>query len=80
MVFDKLFGKKKKPDPDISFGRYSDNNKSVQKVGKWTIADNAFKSQDYSNSIDAFFNYLRDDTLQNVVLERDGTAGKFQVY
>ncbi len=29
-MFDKLFGRgKKKPDnPDISFGRYSDNNKT----------------------------------------------------
>jgi hypothetical protein len=82
MVFDKLFGKgrKKTPEPAISFGRYSDNNKTVAKVGKWTTADNLSKQQDYYNSIDAFFDYLRDDQAQNVVLERNGSQGKFQLW
>lgn len=82
MVFDKLFGKgRKKPaDPDIAFGRYSDNNKSVEKVSRWTAADNLHKQQDFFGSIDAFFDYLRDDQAQNVTLERNGSQGKFQVY
>ena len=82
MVFDKLFGKgrKKTPEPAISFGRYSDNNKTVAKVGKWTTADTLSKQQDYYNSIDAFFDYLRDDQAQNVVLERNGSQGKFQLW
>lgn len=82
MVFDKLFGKgrKKAPDPAISFGRYSDNNKSVAKVSRWTAADTFSKQQDYYNSIDAFFDYLRDDQAQNVVLERNGSQGRFLLY
>jgi hypothetical protein len=81
MVFDKLFGRKKKADePAVSFGRYSDNNKTVQKVNRWTDADNLFKQQDFHNSLEAFFDYLRDDTLQNVVLERNGTEGKFHLF
>jgi hypothetical protein len=82
MVFDKLFGKSRKrpADPDISFGRYSDNNKSVAKVSRWTTADSLHKQQDYYSGIDAFFDYLRDDQAQNVVLERNGSQGKFQVY
>ena len=46
MVFDKLFAwrKKKKIVPDIPFGRYSDNNKKVAKVSRWTEGDN------YSNN------------------------------
>lgn len=82
MVFDKLFGKSRKrpADPDISFGRYSDNNKSVAKVSRWTTADSLHKQQDYYSCIDAFFDYLRDDQAQNVVLERNGSQGKFQVY
>ena len=82
MVFDKLFGwgKKKKEDPAITFGRYSDNNKSVTKVGRWTEADNLFKNQDYHQCIEAFFDYLRDDNEQNVVLERNGQEGRFQVF
>ena len=74
-MFDKIFGwskKKQGPDPDVLFGRYSDNNKTVAKVSRWTEADNLFKEKKYPESIDAFFDYLRDDETQNVVYERNG--------
>jgi Domain of unknown function (DUF1821). len=82
MVFDKLFGRSRKrpDDPPIPFGRYSDNNKTVEKVSRWTDADNLFKQQDYFNSLDAFFDYLRDDAVQNVVWERNGSSGNFHLY
>ena len=82
MVFDKLFGrgKKDKPGPAISFGRYSDNNKSMGKVNRWTDADNFFKQQQYHQSLEAFFDYLRDDEQQNVVLEKKGEEGIFRLY
>lgn len=82
MVFDKLFGrsKKDKPEPAISFGRYSDNNKSMGKVNRWTDADNFFKQQQYPQSLEAFFDYLRDDEQQNVVLEKNGEEGIFHLY
>ena len=59
-MFDKLFGRGKKKDepgsgPDIVFGRYSDNNKPVAKVNRWTDADILFKEKKYTDSIDAFF-------------------------
>ncbi|OQP61647.1 hypothetical protein [Niastella populi] len=81
-MFDKLFGRgKKKPDnPDISFGRYSDNNKTVEKVRRWTDADNLFKQQSYYESIDAFFDYLADDKERNVVLQRNNDSGTFQIF
>lgn len=81
-MLDKLFGRtKKKPvNPDISFGRYSDNNKTVEKVARWTTADTLFKQQEYHNSIEAFFDYLRDDAQQNVVLERGPGRGHFQLF
>lgn len=84
-MFDKLFGKGKKKDepgsgPDIVFGRYSDNNKPVAKVNRWTDADNLFKEKKYPESIDAFFDYLRDDGVQNVVYERNGAEGRFEFY
>lgn len=81
-MFDKLFGRnKKKPEnPDISFGRYSDNNKTVEKVSRWTDADNLFKQQAYHNSIHAFFDYLRDDKQQNVIVENNNGQGKFLVF
>lgn len=81
-MFDKLFGwgKKKTEDPAIPFGRYSDNNKTAEKVNCWTESDNLFKQQQYPESIEAFFNYLRDEAEQNVVLERNGAEGRFHLY
>jgi len=84
-MFKKLFGwSKKKEDsqagPDIQFGRYSDNNKPVAKVSRWTDADTLYKEKKYIESIDAFFEYLRDDTAQNVVYERNGAEGRFHLY
>lgn len=61
-------------------GRYSDNNKPVAKVNRWTEADNFFKEKKYVEGMDAFFDYLRDDGAENVLYERTGAAGKFQFY
>lgn len=84
-MFDKLFGRGKRKTesqaaPDIVFGRYSDNNKPVAKVNRWTEADNLFKEKKFTDSFDAFFDYLRDDDVQNVVYERNGAEGRFQLY
>jgi len=83
-MFGKLFGRGKKKEaaaePVISFGRYSDNNKPVAKVSRWTDADNLFKEKKYPESLDAFFDYLRDDTVQNVAYERNGAEGRFHFY
>jgi hypothetical protein len=84
-MLEKLFGWGKKKEvppagPDIPFGRYSDNNKPVVKVTRWTDADNLFKEKKYTDSFDAFFEYLRDDTAQNVVYERNGAEGRFEFY
>lgn len=84
-MFDKLFGwgKKKEDepaDPGIPFGRYSDNNKPLAKVNRWTDADNFFKEKKYPESLDAFFDYMRDDQAKNVVYERNGAEGRFEFY
>lgn len=83
-MFDRLFGKSKKkpelPEPVIQFGRYSDNNKTMSKVNRWTDADNLFKDKKYMESLDAFFDYLRDDAVENVVFQRNGSAGQFELY
>ncbi|THU41910.1 YbjN domain-containing protein [Niastella caeni] len=81
-MFDKLFGRgKKKPEnPEIPFGRYSDNNKTVEKVRRWTDADNLFKQQSYYESIDAFFDYLADNKEGNVILNRTNDSGTFQLF
>ncbi|HMR91263.1 MAG TPA: hypothetical protein PKC69_03070 [Chitinophagaceae bacterium] len=82
-MFDKLFGRKKKaeePGPSIAFGRYSDNNKPPAKVARWTDADNLFKEKKYPEGLDAFFEYLRDEAVQNVAYERNGQEGRFELY
>lgn len=81
-MFDKLFswGKKAAPRPAINFGRYSDNNKTVEKTSRWTDADNLFREKKYHESIDAFFDYLRDDAADNVILKRNGQDFTFEIY
>src|SRR5262245_21512930 len=85
-MLDKLFGrgKKKKEEivvgPEIQFGRYSDNNKPVMKVSRWTDADNLYKERKFTDSLDAFFEYLRDDSIENVVYERNGAEGRFHLF
>lgn len=81
-MFDKLFNwtKKKEQDPEVLLGRYSDNNKSVQKVNRWTEADQLFKEGKYVESLDAFFDYLRDDDLGNVIYGRNGATGSLRIF
>src|SRR3954466_5604187 len=84
-MLEKIFSwSKKKPDeetdPGIQFGRYSDNNKTVEKVEKWNEAESLFKENKYFESISAFFEYLRDDETGNVTHNRDGKNGSFEFY
>src|SRR5262245_23702368 len=82
-MLDKLFGwgkKREEPEPRISFGRYSDNNKPNEKVTRWNDADALFKEKKYADSFSAFFEYLKDDAAQNVVHERNGSEGRFQLF
>ncbi len=81
-MFDKLFGRGKKPEhqPAINFGRYSDNNKTLEKVACWADADKLYKEKKYTESIDAFFDYLRDDAANNVMLTRNGADFSFEIY
>jgi hypothetical protein len=83
-MLDKIFSWSKKKteeaEPGIRFGRYSDNNKSVEKVERWNEAESLFKERKYHESLNAFFDYLRDDEEENVFHEQDGTKGQFSFY
>lgn len=88
-MLEKLFSwSKKKEDeteavqetPAIRFGRYSDNNKSVAKVERWNEAEALFKEKKYTESILAFFDYLRDEEEDNVQLVNEDGRHKFQFY
>ena len=84
-MLEKIFKRSKKEDTDsndpyIQFGRYSDNNKPVQKVNRWNEAEALFKEKKYFESIAAFFDYLRDDAEENVLWEPTDTGGRFLFY
>lgn len=84
-MLDKIFGWSKKKteeevEPGIRFGRYSDNNKSVEKVERWNDAETLFKEKKYYESIAAFFEYLKDDSLDNVTHLQEGRKGNFEFY
>lgn len=85
-MLDKLFGwgkKKETPEgktPPVIFGRYSDNNKTLQKTNCWTQADSLFKEKKYQESIATFFDYLRDDAVQNVSISKNGAENEFSFY
>jgi hypothetical protein len=85
-MLDKLFGwgkKKETPEaavPLIRFGRYSDNNKTVEKTQRWSDADNLFKEKKFQDSVLTFFDYLRDDSLQNAKAVRKGDVIEFEFF
>ncbi|MEI2824702.1 MAG: hypothetical protein V9F02_14900 [Chitinophagaceae bacterium] len=84
-MLNRLFGRSKKKNESeaasaVVFGRYSDNNKSVAQTARWTDADNLFKEKKYFESLDAFFEYLKDDAEQNTLYERNDETGKFEIF
>lgn len=81
MVFDRLFGKKRKKrvDPGLQFGRYSDNNKTPEQVASWAEADRLFREDRFPESLDAFFYYLSDPAAGNVTYTRTDSAGTFEI-
>ncbi|RYY99800.1 MAG: hypothetical protein EOO11_03775 [Chitinophagaceae bacterium] len=89
-MLEKMFGWKRKKEEDepapeagavpaISFGRYSDNNKPLVKVERWNEAEALFKEKKVYESIQAFFDYLRDEGADNVqhTPGADGSSGSF---
>ncbi len=85
-MLDKIFKKQSKKqeneedEPTVVFGRYSDNNKSIEKVEKWNESDALFKEKKYRDSIISFFDYLKDDEVENVIHEPNSDGGTFQIY
>jgi hypothetical protein len=83
-MLDRIFSWSKKKteeaEPGIRFGRYSDNNKTVQKVERWNEAETLFKEKRCYESLVAFFDYLKDDEEDNVFHNQEGTKGSFLFY
>lgn len=63
----------------IRFGRYTDSNKPQHKIDKWNESDKSFTDKDYLKSYLAFFDYLRDDTENNVKFWEESGKVKFEI-
>jgi len=83
-MLDKIFSWSKKKteeaEPPIRLGRYSDNNKTVEKVELWNEAEKLFREKKYYESLNAFFDYLKDDEIGNVFHSQEGNSGTFSFY
>ncbi|MEM6966772.1 MAG: hypothetical protein AAF573_18555 [Bacteroidota bacterium] len=80
--FEQLFGggSKKEPQPNLSFGRYSDSYKSADQYDSWDQALTLFEKEKYLAAYLAFFNYLRDNFEDNVIWKEDDGKIHFEVY
>ncbi len=81
-LFDRLFGATEptEPQPDIRFGRYSDSYKEADNYQAWDQALEKFESENYLESYQAFFRYLRDEKENNVKWWPTGDGLQFELY
>jgi hypothetical protein len=63
----------------ITFGRFSDSFKSKPKIEAWNTSERLFLEKKYTDSYEAFFNYLRDDDTNNVDFKKDGDKITFEL-
>ena len=63
----------------IRFGRYSDNNKTYTKALNWYKAEDLFKAKKFDEAFLVFFEYLRDDAVDNVHFRQEGDTFTFDI-
>ena len=63
----------------ITFGRFTDAFKPKAKIDFWNSAEKLFGEKKYTDSFDAFFNYLKDDSLNNVSWKKDNSHFGFEL-
>ncbi len=80
-IFENWFGNNKSNnEPNLNFGRYTDSNKSPTQYKHWEQALISFESEDFIQSLESFFLYLKDENLENVSWENTNGAIYFQFY
>lgn len=81
-LFDKLFSGKHEDKDEVilSFGRYSDNNKTAVQQRIWQDAKKMHAEKQYMDSIELFFAYLLDARTKNVHFKRNGNSATFCLY
>ena len=79
--FDYFFSKKNSSSlPKIQFGRFSDAYKDELKYNAWDVALEQYENQEYLDSYKSFFNYLSDESAENVSYEERGDQLHFVFY
>lgn len=79
--FDYFFSKKESDSlPKIQFGRFSDAYKEDYKYDAWDKALEQFENEEYLESYKSFFNYLSDESAENVFYEEEGGQLNFEFY
>ncbi|WP_127131570.1 hypothetical protein [Pseudoflavitalea rhizosphaerae] len=64
----------------IYFGQFSDNTKSIQQIQSYRRAMKLIEEQQYLDGVEAYFWYLKDEQLNNVVWQREEDQLSFLVY
>lgn len=80
--FSRLFGATNDQliQPNLRFGRYTDSYKEEDKYDRWDEAASHFEAKRFLDSYLAFFEYLRDDEVKNVICEKDEEEIRFTFY
>ena len=63
----------------ITFGRFTDAFKPKAKIDFWNQAEKLFNEKKYAESHDAFFNYLKDDSLNNLSWKKENSRIDFEL-
>lgn len=81
-IFDKIFwGAKEEVDsPVVKFGRYSDSYKEKQKYEYWDESIELFENGEYIPSLKLFFEYLKEDSVGNVIFTEENGTINFELY
>lgn len=79
--FDRFFGSTTKtvPQPDITFGRYSDSYKSKEQYESWDKSLDEFEKGNFLESYKYFFAYLGDNKLKNVSVRQEKQTLFFEI-
>ncbi len=80
--FDYFYSKKNThSEPTIQFGRFSDSYKEASKYYSWDQSMDLFRDKNYFESYRYFFDYLTDDSVDNLTLqeEEDGILS-FEIF
>lgn len=65
--------------PKVVFGRFSDTYKSDEKYRAWDESILKFEDGLFDESFDLFFQYLSDETQQNVKWAKEGDVIRFEI-